>query len=146
MCLEYKEDHKIQTQISDIEDLIQFGEYNTVCPYYLSRELEKEADLVFMPYNYLVDPTIRKSLNMDLKNSIVLLDEGHNVVRMKVGKGVKIKESVSNDASSFEITTKDLKGCIAELEKCIKYITKSNYSGECTTENLEKLKGICVFK
>jgi hypothetical protein len=33
-----------------------------------------------MPYNYLVDSKIRKNLGLDLKNSIVILDEGHNVV------------------------------------------------------------------
>jgi hypothetical protein len=95
-----------------------------------------------MPYNYLVDPTIRNSLNIDLKSSIVILDEGHNVVYNFGGKIIKCKESVSNDASSFEITTKDLKGCLAELDKCIKYLNKSNYSGECSVENIDKLKGI----
>ena len=34
-----------------------------------------------MPYNYLVDPMIRNSLNIDLEGSIIILDEGHNVVQ-----------------------------------------------------------------
>lgn len=29
-----------------------------VCPYYLSRSLKQEADVIFMPYNYLVDPKV----------------------------------------------------------------------------------------
>lgn len=29
-----------------------------VCPYYLSRSLKQDADVIFMPYNYLVDPKV----------------------------------------------------------------------------------------
>jgi len=30
----------------------------SVCPYYTSKELKKEADIIFMPYNYLIDPKV----------------------------------------------------------------------------------------
>jgi len=49
------------------------------CPYYLSRALEKHAELIFAPYNYVLDPSIRKSLDIDLAGSICVLDEAHNV-------------------------------------------------------------------
>lgn len=29
-----------------------------VCPYYLSRSLKQQADIVFTPYNYLLDPKV----------------------------------------------------------------------------------------
>lgn len=51
------------------------------CPYYVSRELETTADLVLMPYNYLLDPDIRRQMNMNLSDAVVILDEAHNVVR-----------------------------------------------------------------
>jgi len=30
----------------------------SVCPYYTSKELKKDADIIFMPYNYLIDPKV----------------------------------------------------------------------------------------
>lgn len=33
-----------------------------VCPYFATRGLRSGADIVFCPYNYLIDPVIRKSV------------------------------------------------------------------------------------
>jgi len=52
---------------------------HSACPYYISRALEKHAELIFCPYNYILDPGIRKALMIDLDNSVVVLDEAHNV-------------------------------------------------------------------
>jgi Rad3-related DNA helicase len=38
--------------------------------------LAKEAEVIFCPYNYLIDPSIKASLNIDLENDIVIIDEG----------------------------------------------------------------------
>ena len=32
------------------------------CPYYGSRELATSADIIFCPYNYLIDPSIRETV------------------------------------------------------------------------------------
>jgi hypothetical protein len=45
------------------------------CPYYLSRNLAKHAELVFAPYNYVLDPFIRERLDINLEGSVVVLDE-----------------------------------------------------------------------
>ena len=42
-----------QNVIQDIEELHAFGKSQQVCPYYLSRQ-RANADIFFMPYNYLV--------------------------------------------------------------------------------------------
>ena len=65
-------------EIWDIESLVQFGSKHAACPYYLSRELLKEADLIFMPYNYLLDSSTRAALTteIDLKGAVVIFDEG----------------------------------------------------------------------
>jgi hypothetical protein len=63
---------------------------HSACPYYMSRVLEKHAELVFAPYNYVLDPQIRKSLGIELDNTVVVLDEAHNVedVLRSGGSGV----------------------------------------------------------
>lgn len=65
--------------ILDIEDLCNSGRVFNCCPYYASMELRKEAEIIFLPYNYLLDPKIRDICKIDLKNAIVILDEAHNV-------------------------------------------------------------------
>ena len=52
---------------------------HSACPYYLSRALSKYAELIFAPYNYVLDPGIRNALDIDLKGAVVVLDEAHNV-------------------------------------------------------------------
>ncbi|KAF9398539.1 Fanconi anemia group J protein [Mortierella sp. AD011] len=67
------------------------------CPYFASRTLALEAELIFCPYSYLIDPHIRKAMEIDLENSIVILDEAHNI------------EDAARDAGGLEITDEDLK-------------------------------------
>ena len=40
----------------DIEDLVDLGKKTRGCPYFAAREMVNEANIVFCPYNYLVDP------------------------------------------------------------------------------------------
>jgi len=51
----------------------------SACPYYISQVLSKDADIIFAPYNYVLDPGIREALGIELDNSVVILDEAHNV-------------------------------------------------------------------
>ncbi len=44
-----------------IADDSGYSDYSP-CPYYLSRALAKHAELIFAPYNYVLDPSIRKSM------------------------------------------------------------------------------------
>ncbi|XP_055298263.1 regulator of telomere elongation helicase 1 homolog isoform X2 [Sitodiplosis mosellana] len=72
----------INEELKYIEELGRVGQLETACPYYMSKELAKRADIVFMPYNYLLDPKIRFANKIDLKNAIVIFDESHNVENM----------------------------------------------------------------
>lgn len=51
-----------------------------------------------MPYNYLVDQSVRKPLKFSFANSILVLDEAHNLPEMLC------------QVLSFEITSSIVKG------------------------------------
>jgi Rad3-related DNA helicase len=37
------------------------------------------ADIVVMPYNYLLDEKMRKMSGIEVENAIVIFDEAHNI-------------------------------------------------------------------
>jgi regulator of telomere elongation helicase 1 len=49
-----------RADIQDIEDLVQMGKRSVVCPFYAARELQQSADVIFLPYNYLIDRSVRR--------------------------------------------------------------------------------------
>ena len=66
-------------ELMDIEDLNRLGRVRGPCPFYLSREMAATANIVFMPYNYLVDPKIRGGLQTQWANAVLIFDEAHNI-------------------------------------------------------------------
>lgn len=69
---------------------------DALCPYFISRALKAHADLIFAPYNYILDPSIRRSMQLPLENTIVVLDEAHNVEDT-------LKESGSGDYKELDL-------------------------------------------
>lgn len=63
----------------DIEDLVSLGKGIKACPYFGARSLMADAEIIFCPYNYILCPDIRESMQINLKGNIVILDEAHNV-------------------------------------------------------------------
>ena len=59
----------------DIEELCTAAEQATVCPYFLMKKRVKKASIVLAPYNYLIDPAVRKAMKLPVKDSIVVFDE-----------------------------------------------------------------------
>lgn len=43
------------TQLADCFAVYQHTLMCRMCPYYLARELKSDADVIFMPYNYILD-------------------------------------------------------------------------------------------
>ncbi|KAK9722683.1 DEAD 2 [Popillia japonica] len=99
--------------IVDIEDLVTLGMTHKFCPYFMARELKHESDIIFMPYNYLLDPKAKRALGIQLSNNIIILDEAHNV------------EKVCEDSASMQLTSTDITLCIEEVTEVMKAMSNN---------------------
>ena len=66
------------------------------------------SDIVLMPYNYLIDLTIRAKNPLQYKNAILIIDEAHNIL------------STAEDAYSFSISADNICLMIREWNNVIK--------------------------
>lgn len=72
-----------ENTIIDIEDLVKIGKKLRCCPYFAAKKIvDDRPEILFVPYNYLLDPKIRFLINGKLPNSIIIFDEAHNVSKM----------------------------------------------------------------
>uniref|UniRef100_A0ACD5U795 Uncharacterized protein n=2 Tax=Avena sativa TaxID=4498 RepID=A0ACD5U795_AVESA len=88
----------------DIEDLAQIGKKIGTCPYYGARDMVRSADLVVLPYQSLLLKSARESLGLNLKNSVVIIDEAHNLA-----------DSLTSMYNS-KITSSQLRAVLSHLE------------------------------
>ncbi len=51
-----------------------------------------KVDILLCPYNYVLNPDVRKSIGLDLNDAIIVFDEAHNV------------ETASEDACSVKVS------------------------------------------
>ncbi|KAM6049595.1 Fanconi anemia group J protein [Chlamydotis macqueenii] len=91
----------------DIEDLVSLGKKLRACAYFAARELMVGADIVFCPYNYLLDPQIRESMEINLKGQVVILDEAHNI------------EDCARESVSYSVTENQLRAAREELDSMV---------------------------
>uniref|UniRef100_A0A0K0CV69 DNA helicase n=1 Tax=Angiostrongylus cantonensis TaxID=6313 RepID=A0A0K0CV69_ANGCA len=92
----------------DIEELVSClsSMPYPICPYFAStRVLTQDAEIIFCPFSYLIDPVIRNSSDVHLKNSVVILDEAHNI------------EDICREAASFTFCEKELLDALSDLRE-----------------------------
>lgn len=115
--------------ITDIEDLVKLGQKRRTCSYFYSRETSSNAEIVFMPYNYLMDGTIRRTLKIAWDNAIVIFDEAHNL------------ERVASDAASFSMSSADIASCIEEMKQIVSILRDQHVVHEATKDIKENILG-----
>ena len=64
----------------DIEDLHEMAKKKVVCPYFAMKDRAAGADVIFMPYNYIIEEKFRENFDISFENSVIIFDEAHNVV------------------------------------------------------------------
>ena len=97
-----------QYELWDIEDLVQLGKKKRGCPYFASRDLAKHAEVIFCPYNYLIEYDTM-GFGGDIQGNVLILDEAHNI------------EDFSRSAGSFEFTESQLADTEFNIVRAIKF-------------------------
>ncbi|CCJ29560.1 unnamed protein product [Pneumocystis jirovecii] len=99
-------------------DLIEYGEKNQQCPYFIARRMIPFCNVVVYSYHYLLDPKISEFISRELsKDCIVVFDEAHNI------------DNVCIESLSVDITEDSLKRAshsINSLETKIANMKKNN--------------------
>ena len=111
--------------IHDIEDLVTAGKRAASCPYYASRSAVSLAQLVVLPYNTLLHAATRKALGLNLKNSIVIIDEAHNLL-----------DTITN-IHTVSLSGAGLGAALSQLQQY-----KERYSSRLKAKNLLYIKQI----
>lgn len=119
-----------QTKIHDIEDLALLGRNTGICPYYAIRSGLKVPEIISLPYQLLLQESTRNILQLDISNSVIIIDEAHNLI-----------DTITN-IHSVSITLTDLQLVIKSLKMyLLKFVKRlSSFS----RVNLSKLIKICL--
>lgn len=91
-----------------MEEIKELGGACQFCPYYQTKANHDDANILVATYNYVLDPSIRKTLGLQLKNSIIIFDEGHNVTK------------AAEETLEFQIKLDDLDHVIKEVKQAFK--------------------------
>ncbi|ETL25696.1 hypothetical protein L916_20483 [Phytophthora nicotianae] len=131
----YAKRSKKQAQpIMDIEELVTTMKEKMICPFFLTRNMLPEAEIIFVPYNYLIDPLARRSIGISIENSILIFDEAHNV------------ESIASEAASYALSSNDISGCISEVDTFIRGLSNNsiqlNAGSNLTMESTQTLRAL----
>jgi regulator of telomere elongation helicase 1 len=119
--------------VMDMEDLVSMGKEHKICPFYYTRSLVDNAEILFVPYNYLFDKDARETTlqGVPWDNSVVIFDEAHNL------------EAFASESASFDLSNTDISGCIIEVDRTIGYLRAIPDSSHGLKEdNLLRLKAI----
>jgi Fanconi anemia group J protein len=113
----------------DIEDLVDMGKSKKGCPYFASKILaaDSNVELIFAPYNYIMDPRTRAAMDIDIEGSLIIFDEAHNI------------EDVSREAAGGEVALEDVANALDNLDEMRKRITANSDECEMVFQSIKAL-------
>lgn len=104
-----------------------------VCPYYISQLLSSHAEIVFAPYEYILDENIRNRVNFSLDNSVIVLDEAHNIEdKLRSNGSIELQEVRLRNLSTMlqgyrSPLADDIHSFVADLVKYLERIRVQFY-------------------
>jgi len=114
----------LRNQILDLEELAEYCKKIKWCPFFAAREMITMSDLLFLPYNYVLDITYHNMFKeLQFANTILVFDEAHNV------------QKVAEDAWMFDLSVGWLEKCLTEISE-VKYVKNSIMKGDPKYDNL----------
>ncbi|KAL4475054.1 hypothetical protein ABPG74_001750 [Tetrahymena malaccensis] len=128
-----------EERLPDIEDMVKmFKEKQAQCPFYFNRYIAKQANIVFMNYNYLLNPDILKYVSANIidrqKKQIIIFDEAHNIEQQAESQ-FQTKLKLKNLQKSHELITNIL--IILRLAKQLRILDVLKQKG---LELIDKVK------
>uniref|UniRef100_A0A182SUB1 DNA 5'-3' helicase n=1 Tax=Anopheles maculatus TaxID=74869 RepID=A0A182SUB1_9DIPT len=72
--------NEILFEVPDIEDVVKAGKRENACPYYASRAAIPDAQVLMVPYQLILHRRTREQSGIDLRDSILIIDEAHNLL------------------------------------------------------------------
>ena len=108
------------------------GKENSRCPYYLAKSRLAACDVVVVPYQFILNPELRKQNQINLRGSIIIFDEAHNI------------DKQCEDILSFELSMDTYWLAYTYLEVHLKYLdhkqkNSSSFDLKQSHDKLEKL-------
>jgi Rad3-related DNA helicase len=110
-------------RILDSIELIKEGRKRMICPYFLSRRMARDVDVIVTPYPYIFNPVIRLMTGIHLEKRILILDEGHNI------------DQIGQDIFSDTLTERGLSAAAEEIRLIGKSSRYINRLGEHLLKN-----------
>ena len=100
-----------------VEELKDIAKKRKFCPFFFERDKSIHSDLIFLPYNYIFDPSIKKRMKIQMINSILIIDEAHNI------------QEVCNDAVSKDFNSNMIDEVINDLKSLKIFLEENQLTG-----------------
>ena len=138
-CQYYINTQKISEDelLTKLTDLIpeytfkKFIEYScscNLCPYEFAKKILNNVDVIILTYHYVFNLNLPESLNIDLNNSILIIDEAHNLPNVII------------DINSFSISESTIKSSISDIKKYVENTELRNKALQILKNMLNYLK------
>ena len=100
-----------------VEELKEIAKKAKFCPFFFERDKSIHSDMIFLPYNYVFDPSIKKRMKIQMNNAILIVDEAHNI------------QEVCNDAVSKDFDSNMIDEVLNDLKSLKIFMEENQITG-----------------